>query len=85
MTAKRVASAIGLITLTSGAVAAIFMRVPALWIFMPTWLSTWVIELFNIESQEIASSTEFLVIWLLCFGLLATAVLASMIFKRRGV
>ncbi|UUZ65160.1 hypothetical protein LP417_11250 [Polaromonas sp. P1-6] len=71
MTSKKIYAALLGVLVGSFVMAAVFMRVPALWPLMPTWLGEWFAALLSVQSQEMAGNVEFLAawaMWLIVFG-----------------
>ena len=82
MTSKRVMGIGTLIALGSCAMAVVFVRTPALWPLMPTWLGDGLMVVFKVKSQERASEIEFLSAWLLCLTLCVAIVAAASVVRR---
>lgn len=72
------------LALTSCIMAVVVIRVPLLWRFLPTRSINQLLSLFNIETQEAASTAEFLLIWLLSFLLVIVFVLLTSLIRRRS-
>jgi hypothetical protein len=71
-----------LLVAVSLAMAAVFIRMPALWPLMPAWLSHGLASAFNVGSQEQAADVEFISAWVLCFGVLAAICVVAMATRR---
>lgn len=85
MTIKRIVGIGVLSALTSCAMAAVFMRVPALWFLMPRYLGDGLMAIFEVESQEHVNDIEFFSAWLLSFAALLAIVVVVSVMRRRAV